>query len=119
MHDSYTKVWRPEHLAEVPEHVPETVKAEILDVIKTLNQYYGEDRDVDADLGGYVAVFPEAYQRADYEALFSQYHLSENDREYADVLCKNGRMLWMEEVFLCGSDYHLITIRPAVMKQEE
>ena len=41
MHGLYTKVWKREHLAEVPEYVPEAVKAEILDVMKTLNQYYG------------------------------------------------------------------------------
>ena len=118
MHDSYTKVWRQEHLAEVPEHVPEAVKTEILDVIKTLNQYYGEDRDVEEDLGGYLAVFPEAYQKADYEALLSRYHLRGQEPEYADFLCKNGRVLWIEEVFLCGSDYHLIIIRPAVIETE-
>ena len=118
MHGLYTKVWKREHLAEVPEHVPEAVKAEILDVMKTLNQYYGEDRDVDGDLGGYLAVFPEPYQKADYEALLDRYHLSRQEPEYAEFLCKKGRVLWIEELFLCGSDYHLIVIRPAVLETE-
>ncbi len=118
MHDLYTKVWKKEHLSNLPEHVPEAVKTEILAVIQTLNQHYGEDRDVDGDLGGYLAVFPESYPRADYEALLRRYHLIGQEPEYAEFLCKKGRVLWIEEVFLCGSDYHLIVIRPAVIETE-
>ena len=118
MHDLYTKVWKKEHLSNLPEHVPEAVKTEILAVIQTLNQHYGEDRDVDGDLGGYLAVFPESYPRADYEALLRRYHLIGQEPEYAEFLCKKGRVLWIEELFLCGSDYHLIVIRPAVIETE-
>ena len=118
MHDLYTKVWKKEHLSNLPEHVPEAVKTEILAVIQTLNQHYGEDRDVDGDLGGYLAVFPESYPRADYEALLRRYHLIGQEPEYTEFLCKKGRVLWIEEVFLCGSDYHLIVIRPAVIETE-
>ena len=118
MYDTYTKVWKPQHLAKVAGSVPEAVKTEILDVIQTLNQHYGEDRDVDGDLGGYLAVFPESYPRADYEALLRRYHLMGQEPEYAEFLCKKGRLLWIEELFLCGSDYHLIVIRPAVIETE-
>ena len=118
MHDLYTKVWKKEHLSNLPEHVPEAVQTEILAVIQTLNQHYGEHRDVDGDLGGYLAVFPESYPRADYEALLSRYHLIGQEPEYAEFLCKKGQVLWIEEVFLCGSDYHLIVIRPAVIETE-
>ncbi len=118
MYDLYIKVWKKEHLSNLPEHVPEAVKTEILAVIKTLNQHYGEHRDVDGDLGGYLAVFPESYPRADYEALLRRYHLMGQEPEYAEFLCKKGRLLWIEELFLCGSDYHLIVIRPAVIETE-
>ena len=118
MHDLYTKVWKKEHLSNLPEHVPEAVQTEILAVIKTLNQHYGEHRDVDGDLGGYLAVFPESYPRADYEALLRRYHLDRQEPEYAEFLCKKGRVLWIEELFLCSSDYHLIVIRPAVIETE-
>ena len=118
MHDLYTKIWKGEQLAKVAGSVPEAVKAEILAVIQTLNQHYGEDRDVDGDLGGYLAVFPEAYQKADYEALRNHHHLNRQEPEYAEFLCKKGTVLWIEELFLCGSDYHLIVIRPAVIETE-
>lgn len=118
MYDLYIKVWKKEHLSNLPEHVPEAVQTEILAVIKTLNQHYGEHRDVDGDLGGYLAVFPESYPRADYEALLRRYHLMGQEPEYAEFLCKKGRLLWIEELFLCGSDYHLIVIRPAVIETE-
>ncbi len=118
MHDTYTTIWKLEHLEKVEGFVPEAVKTEILDVIQTLNQHYGKDRDVDGDLGGYLAVFPESYPKADYEALLRRYHLMGQEPEYAEFLCKKGRVLWIEEVFLCGSDYHLIIIRPAVIETE-
>lgn len=113
MHEKrYTKVWKREHMAEVPEHLPEVVQKEILDIIETLNRYYGEHRDVDRDLGGYLAVFPEAYQQKDYEALLKQYHLRQADREYWKAVYQDGPIRWIEEVFLCGSDYSLVMIRP-------
>ncbi len=115
MHDLYTKVWKKEHLSNLPEHVPEAVKTEILDVIKTLNQHYGADRDVDGDLGGYVAVFPEPHSREAYEALLSRYHLRKQERERTDILCGAGNALWVKELFLCGSDYHLVIINPVIL----
>ena len=93
MQEAYIKLWKLEHLANLPEQVPEAVKTEILAVIQTLNQHYGEHRDVDGDLGGYLAVFPESYPRADYEALLRRYHLDRQEPEYAEFLCKKGRVL--------------------------
>lgn len=115
MQEAYIKLWKMEQLANLPKQVPEVVKTEILDVIKTLNQHYGEDRDVDGDLGGYMAVFPEPHSREAYEALLSRYHLREQDREHVDLLCGAGNALWVKELFLCGSDYHLVIINPVIL----
>ena len=115
MHDTYTTIWKPEHLEKVAGSVPEAVKTEILAVIQTLNQHYGEDRDVDGDLGGYLVVFPEPHSREAYEALLSRYHLREQDREHTDLLCGAGNALWVKELFLCGSDYHLVIINPVIL----
>ena len=112
---TYTKVWKQEHLEELPEQVPEAVKAEILDVIETLNRYYGEHREVDRDLGGYIAVFSERCRQADYEAFLNQYHLSGAEREYQEILAQDRHMAWIKELFLCGSDYSLVSIHPELL----
>ncbi len=49
----------------LPEAVPEAVKREILDGIQTLNQHYGEERDVDGDPGGYLAVLRKPPRQMD------------------------------------------------------
>lgn len=112
---TYRKVWKREHLENLSEQVPERVQAEIRDVIETLNRHYGEERDVDGDLGGYLAVFPEPYSREAYEALLSRYHLVGQNPEHGALLCGAGNLLWVKEVFLCGSDYHLVIISPVIL----
>ena len=115
MQEPYIKVWKTQHLANLPEQVPEAAKRAILDGIQTLNQNYGEERDVDGDPGGYLAVFPEPYSKEVYQALLSRYHLQGQKPEHAGLLCGAGNVLWVREAFLCRADYHLVIISPVIL----
>ncbi len=105
------KTWKREHLDKLRKDVPEAVIEGALRIIETLDRHYGEDRDVDLDLGGYVEIFPEPHGQEDYEALLSSHHLRQTDREHRETLCQDGATTWIAELFLCGSDYHVVVIR--------
>ncbi len=109
--EAYVKLWKLEQLKELPPGVPEAVKSRAREIIETLNRHYGEDRHVDEDLGGYLALFPDTYQMKDHEALLDRHRLGRQEPEYRKPLCQDGSMIWIEELFLCGSDYSLVIVR--------
>lgn len=111
------KTWKREHLDKLRKDVPEAVIEGALRIIETLDRHYGEDRDV--DLGGYVEIFPEPHGQEEYETLLRGHHLRQTDREYQETLCQDGATTWIAELFLCGSDYALMVIRPEATGQHE
>ena len=114
---NHIKLWKMEQLEQLPQGIPEAVKSRAMETIQTLNRHYGEDRQADGDLGGYVAVFPHAYQTKDYQALLDHHHLGRQEPEYRERLCQDGATSWMEELFLCGSDYGLLILRPGTSRK--
>lgn len=108
----HTKLWKLEQLERLPPAVPAAVKSRAKEIIETLNRHYGEGRQVDEDLGGHIAIFPDTYQMKDHEALLDRHHLERQEPEYQEPLCQDGGVTWIEELFLCGSDYSLVILRP-------
>lgn len=64
-----------------------------------------------------MEIFPEPHEQGDYEALLSSHHLRQTDREHRETLCQDGATTWIAELFLCGSDYALVVIRPEATGQ--
>lgn len=54
------KTWKREHLDKLRKDLPEAVIEGALRIIETLDRHYGEDRDVDMDLGGIRGDLPGA-----------------------------------------------------------
>ena len=76
--------------------------------IKILNENYGEDRDVDNDLGGYVLV---AENIVDIEIL-NQDKLQGLIPEYTDIIeCREG-VNWTSSLFLISSDVAIVVVTP-------
>lgn len=115
---AWLKLWKLEQLDELPPAVPAAVKSRAKEIMETLNRHYGEDRDVDRDLGGHIAIFSDTYQMKDHEALLNRHHLERREPEYQKPLCQDGGVTWIEELFLCGSDYGLVIIRPDMPRKK-
>lgn len=116
---TYMKLWKLEQLKELPPGVPKAVKGRAMEIIETLNRHYGKDRDVDEDLGGHVAFFPEPCQKKDHEAFLERWHLTESLRENMEVICRSGEFLWVAELYLCGSDYGVVIVRTDPLEEKQ
>lgn len=98
-------IFNKEHLKTLCKY-PEKVIATIIEIIELLDENYGEDRNIDNDLGGYVLI---AENIVDIEIL-KQDKLNGVIAEYTDVIkCKEG-VNWTSSLFLLSSDYAIVVV---------
>ena len=99
------KIYKENQLLEVnsiPSEVIESMKV----TIDILNENYGADRDIEADLGGYVVI---AENIVDIEIL-KQDKLKGLVPEYTDIIeCSEG-VNWTSSLFLLSSDFSIVVI---------
>ncbi|MDU2291793.1 MAG: hypothetical protein E7D69_17275 [Clostridium celatum] len=99
------KVYRESQLNElnnIPIEVIKSMKA----TIDILNENYGENRDIESDLGGYVLI---AENIVDIEIL-KQDKLQGLIAEYTDIIeCSEG-VNWSSLLFLLSSDYTIVVV---------
>ena len=75
-------------------------------LLKVLNEAYDEDRDIEADLGGYIVI---AENIEDIKIL-KQDKLQGLIPEYTDVIkCKEG-VNWTSSLFLLSSDVAIVVV---------
>ena len=99
------KVYKESQLLEennIPLEVIESIKA----TIDILNENYGENRDIETDLGGYIVIVENI---VDIEIL-KQDKLQGLIPEYTDVIkCKEG-VNWTSSLFLLSSDVAIVVV---------
>ena len=99
------KVYKENQLLEV-KNIPSEVIESIKVTIYILNENYGEYRDVEADLGGYVVI---AENIVDIEIL-KQGKLQGLIPEYTDIIeCSEG-VNWSSSLFLLSSDFSIVVV---------
>ena len=99
------KIYKESQLLELIKYSREVIEC-IKDIISILNENYGEERDIDNDLGGYVLV---AENIVDIEIL-RQDKLQGLVPEYTDIIeCSEG-VNWTSSLFLFSSDYSVVVI---------
>ena len=99
------KVYKESQLLEennIPLEVIESIKA----TIDILNENYGENRDIETDLGGYIVIVENI---VDIEIL-KQDKLQGLKAEYTDIIeCSEG-VNWTSSLFLISSDYAIVVV---------
>lgn len=99
------KVYLKEQLKKLNEYPIEVIE-NIRGTISILNKAYGVDRDVEADLGGYILI---AENIVDIEVL-KQDKLQGLIPEYTDIIeCSEG-VNWTSSLFLLSSDFSIVVI---------
>ena len=89
-------------LNNIPSEVIESIKA----TIDILNENYGENRDIEAELGGYVVIVENI---VDMEIL-KQDKLQGLVPEYTDIFeCSEG-VDWTSSLFLLSSDFSIVVV---------
>lgn len=111
------KFWTLAQISDVEQiieryNIPEEVFNVIKRNLEILDAAYGADRSITAD-GGYVAlILPEddhSYQR-EYDNLLQEYHLSEEDAEFCDLLCTDRtEKIWKSDTYVLN-EYVLIIV---------
>ncbi|MDZ4993697.1 hypothetical protein GNF80_12060 [Clostridium perfringens] len=99
------KVYKESQLVELKNLQSEVIE-NIRETISVLDENYGVDRDIEADLGGYIFI---AENIVDIEML-KQDKLKSLIPEYTDVIkCKEG-VKWTYSLFLLSSDYAIVVV---------
>ena len=99
------KIYKESQLLEV-NNIPVEVIESIKVTIDILNENYGENRDIEADLGGYVVI---AENIIDTEIL-KQDKLKGLIPEYTDIIeCSEG-VNWTSSLFLLSSDFVIVVV---------
>lgn len=99
------KIYKESQLLQmnnIPSEVIESIKV----TIDILNENYGENRDIEADLGGYIVIAEnivviEMLKKDKLQGLIP---------EYTDIIeCKEG-VNWTSSLFLLSSDYAIVVV---------
>lgn len=87
------------------------------EILQVLDDNYGAERGSTA-MGGYIFWFEsdDAYQEYCVKML-SAYNLQMNAYEYSDEIDNDEDKVWMEELYLLGSEDSIVVIHPE--EQEE
>ena len=99
------KIYKESKLLEV-NNIPSEVIESMKVTIAILNESYGANRNIEADLGGYVVI---AENIVDIEIL-KQGKLQGLVPEYTDIIeCSEG-VNWTSSLFLLSSDFSIVVV---------
>ena len=99
------KIYKESQLLEV-NNIPSEVIESIKVAIDILNENYGANRDIEADLGGYVVI---AENIVDIEVL-KQDKLQGLIPEYTDIIEVVNRENYTLNLYLISSDYAIVVV---------
>ena len=99
------KIYKESQLLEV-NNIPTEVIESIRETIGVLNENYGENRDIEVDLGGYVVIVENI---VDIEIL-KQDKLHRLIPEYTDIIESSEGVNWTSSLFLLSSDFAIVVV---------
>ncbi|WP_154840281.1 hypothetical protein [Clostridium paraputrificum] len=99
------KIFNRRQLEELIYYPIEVIK-NIEETISILNENYGDNRDVDKEIGGYLLI---AENIVDIE-MVKRDKLQSLEPEYTDVIeCSEG-VNWTSSLFLLSSDFSIVVV---------
>lgn len=105
----YAKLFKLQKKYSIPHEVIES----ICKVVEILDRYYGKDRNVDTDDGGYLVLFTECLEgMGSIYKILENYHVHIADAELEEVLCFSDGLLWKSVLYLITNDYGITVIYP-------
>ena len=83
---------------EMVEEIPKEIEKAVLEDLETFDWYYGGNRDIDMDMGGFVVICGK-----NEESEISDFDIDTDVPEYEDKI--NG---WTKRLFISGSERNII-----------
>ncbi|MDM0483977.1 hypothetical protein QTG92_11360 [Clostridium perfringens] len=99
------KIYLKEQLGALNKYPVEVIKS-IFETIEIFNENYGENRDIDKDLGGYVLVVESV---EDVKELKNR-TLKDILPEYTDKIIYSEGVNYTSSLFLLSSDFSVVVI---------
>lgn len=100
--------------------IPAAVIEEVHRVVDILDTYYGCDRDVDRDDGGYLLLVTECMDMGRYlMELLDKYHVAVEDAELNDTVCANDGVTWKSVLYLVSNDFGITCVYPYMEETEK
>lgn len=114
------KFWTRGQIPELKEFAKQNVLPQkVVDVaesnIEILDKYYGAERNVDNDDGGYICmIVPKHGKSAETlcKDVLKKYQMGQKDFEFHDFICDDGNNKWYLDLFLVTNDYGIVLIYP-------
>lgn len=89
-------------------HLPMNLVEKISELVQVLDNEYGCERDVDRDLGGYIAVVEKI---ADIEQLKkSNLDIETEIPEWIEQVVVEGNVVWTIALFILSDDYSIVVV---------
>ncbi|WP_027400089.1 hypothetical protein [Anaerovorax odorimutans] len=98
-------------------HLPIPVVSEIEKIVGVLDDEYGVSRNIETDLGGYVALIENA---DDVEKLKNSHlDIKEDIAEWGKEITIKGEEDWIMMLFILNSDYSIVVVSKELFLREE
>lgn len=112
------KIWTAKQLTMVQElvkdgRIPKAVADESLRVVSILDEYYGTERNVDNDDGGYLLIYTDCIENnREIQRFLDKYRVRLDDMELDDTICTGDGVMWKSVLYLVTNDYGITLIYP-------
>ena len=98
-------------------YFPVVLKEEVMRAIRgtvsILDEYYGETRHPDSDLGGYTILIPTLQDtELFYDKIMKHYNLDIEYAESVDVVADDGNIKFIQQTYILSSDFGIILVLP-------
>jgi hypothetical protein len=98
---------------DIPVELKEEVMRAIRGTVSILDEYYGETRHPDSDLGGYTILLPTLQDtELFYDNIIKHYNLNIEYAESVDVLADSGNIKFIQQTYILSSDFGIILVLP-------
>ena len=86
-------------------HAVESIK----EMVEQTDIYYGADRDIFADMGGYLIIFYGDSAETEYHGFLKHYYIEKDLYEFEDTY-QNGQEKVVIQLYICSNDYALAVV---------
>ena len=100
--------------ASIMGYIPRVILERLKQRIETLQECYGAGRDLEADLGGYVVLFPSMTleEKTEHRNILEKYHAQDDEYEYQNIISTEDGQEWVEELYILSADYGIVMFYP-------
>ena len=91
--------------------LPPPVYQRIEETVALLNYHYGENRNIDEELGGYVLLIEREQDFVEFKKIFSE-EICNITVEYSDIIFWEEKPTHTASLYLASSDFSVLLIIP-------